>query len=119
MSNPNLAMIAQMETKALRAILELDFNKAIVAYAQSQGFLVHYERRSGHVGKDGQWRGSGPKGKPDLTLARGGVVLLAELKRETGKPSPEQLEWLEALGEHGRLWKPRDAGAIMETLKEE
>ena len=117
MSKPSLAIMAQMDAKVLRTILEKDFSVAVVAFARAEGWEAHYERRSGHVGTTGEWRGSGPKGKPDLTLTRRGAVLLVELKREQGKPSPEQLAWLEALGEHGRLWRPRDAEAIMKELK--
>ncbi len=117
MTAPSLAIIAQMDEAVLRALSEHDFNVAIVSFAGHEGWKVHYERRSGHVGRDGKWRGSGPKGKPDLTLARAGVVLLPELKTEKGTPSPEQLEWLEALGPYGRLWRPRDAGAIMKELR--
>ena len=37
------------------------------------------------------------RGWPDLTLVRGGVMVLAELKSERGRLSPEQREWLDAL----------------------
>jgi len=111
-------MLAQMTQAGLRTVSEHNFSVAVVAFARDHGWLVHYERRSGHVGADGQWRGSGPKGKPDLTLARDGKVLLVELKKEKEKPSPEQEAWLLALGPHGRLWRPRDAATIMEDLRE-
>jgi hypothetical protein len=115
---PMLALLAkQGDTDALRKVLEADFSKAIVAYATQQGWLSHYERRSGHKGQDGTWRGSGPKGKPDLTLVRDGVVLLCELKRETTYPTVAQREWLAALGDFGRLWRPRDASDAMRELE--
>lgn len=116
MSKPTLLMLAQMDRDALRSISEHDFSVAVVAFAKEHGWLVHYERHSGHVGANGRWRGSGPKGKPDLTLGRDGTVLLVELKTEQGKPSQEQIAWLKALGDYGRLWRPRDATAALETL---
>jgi len=59
---------------------------------------------------------SGHVGAPDLILARDGVVLLAELKREGGKTSPDQDEWLRHLGQHGRLWRPSDRDDVLEAL---
>lgn len=58
----------------------------------------------------------GDAGLPDLVLARDGVVLLAELKSDTGRPTPEQVQWLAAAGPHGRLWKPRDWEDIVSEL---
>lgn len=49
----------------------------------------------------------GDVGLPDLVLARDGRVLLAELKSDRGRTSADQDLWLEALGDHGRLWTPR------------
>lgn len=59
----------------------------------------------------------GDPGLPDLILARRGVVLLAELKSDTGRLRDGQPEWLDALGPHGRLWKPTDWNTILEELK--
>lgn len=59
----------------------------------------------------------GDAGFPDLALARNGVVILAELKRETGKTEPEQDLWLEQIGTaHGRVWRPSDRQAIVSEL---
>jgi hypothetical protein len=62
-------------------------------------------------------------GFPDLVLVRERVIF-AEIKRETGQPSAEQYEWLEALAEAGQevyLWRPSDmepnGGEILEVLK--
>ena len=108
--------ISRLDERSTRIIAEAMFSQAIVAHARGEGWLVHYERVSGHVGKDGSWKGSGPKGKPDLTLARDGVVILAELKKHGGRVSPEQKQWLAALGPRGRLWYPSDASRIIEEL---
>lgn len=59
----------------------------------------------------------GDPGYPDLSLARAGVVLLAELKTDTGKVEPEQAKWLQEIGpEIGRVWRPRDRPAIVAEL---
>lgn len=62
---------------------------------------------------------SGDRGVPDLLLARRGRLILAELKSERGRLGSGQREWLDALGEHGRLWRPADWDAIQELLTEE
>jgi hypothetical protein len=41
-------------------------------------------------------------------LARDGVLIVPENKTDTGRLRPGQAEWLDALGPHGRLWRPRD-----------
>ena len=52
------------------------------------------------------------------------ATIFAELKSETGQPTPEQYEWLEALAEAGQevyLWRPSDSepngGIISEILR--
>lgn len=52
------------------------------------------------------------KGYPDTTLShrRRGLVIFAELKSVSGRPSLEQMEWLESLracGQLAYLWYPR------------
>lgn len=118
MSGPNLAMMAQMDPPALGTILEHDFAVAVREYAEARGWVVGYMKRTGYLGKDGKWKGMAPKGEPDHRFARNGVYFAAELKTETGTQSPAQLVWGAALGPHGRLWRPRDAEAIMKELKE-
>lgn len=59
----------------------------------------------------------GDVGVPDLILARDGQVLLAELKSRRGQTTPDQDLWLEALGDHGRLWRPADWVAIQNELR--
>lgn len=58
----------------------------------------------------------GDKGSPDLLLARDGIVLLRELKTDTGRVAPEQLEWLHAIGDQGAIWRPRDRDLVTATL---
>ncbi len=62
-------------------------------------------------------------GYPDLTMVRRGRVLFAELKKEDGETTPEQLEWLVALGAgYGvecYLWKPSEFEDIKAVLLRE
>jgi hypothetical protein len=83
---------------------EAAFQTWVIAYARQQGWLVAHLRDS---------RGQDATGLPDLVLARRGLVVLAELKTETGKTTPTQDAWLAASGNH--LWRPsmRDKIAAM------
>jgi len=60
-------------------------------------------------------------GFPDLVLVRRDRLLFIELKRELGKPTPEQSEWLEALSVVPRIevfiWRPQDWTEIEGVLK--
>ena len=67
----------------------------IVNTARARGWLVAHLRDS---------RGQDATGMPDLVLARGGLVILAELKSETGGIRDSQKPWLAASGNH--VWRP-------------
>ena len=64
---------------------------------------------------------SGPLGKgwPDLTLVRGERLILAELKAEGGRLTPEQRAVLEIIGRAVPVytWRPADLPAVLETLR--
>ena len=100
----------------LRAISEHDLSVAVRIHAENRGWFVWYHKQTGRMGKNGKWQAMAPAGEPDLRFARAGVVLFAELKAERGNPTPAQRDALEALGPYGRLWRPRDAAAIIAFL---
>jgi len=59
-------------------------------------------------------------GYPDVTLVRGSRLILAELKTDKGKVTPQQQGWLDALKETKAevyLWRPADFDNILEILK--
>ena len=64
-----------------------------------------------------------PRGMPDLILCRPPRLIFAELKREKGKLSPYQEEWISVLGEVGDkdiqvfVWRPNDIEKIAEILR--
>lgn len=58
-------------------------------------------------------------GYPDLTAVRGARLLYAELKRETGRTTPDQDGWLadlQAAGAECYVWRPSDAPALQAVL---
>lgn len=59
-------------------------------------------------------------GFPDYVIVGPTRVIYAELKRQKGKVTKEQQEWLEDLERAGQLtyvWRPGDMAAIVSTLK--
>ena len=67
-------------------------------------------------------RRSTSHGFPDLVLVhpQTGRTIFAELKKQSGYPSPEQRRWLEALrknaGVEVYVWKPRDMPEVARVL---
>lgn len=93
-------------------IPEKDFRQSIVDLARDEGWLVYFTWLSKHS----------PRGWPDLVLIRPPRLVFAELKTESGQPTAEQQECLEALvgcGEDVRLWRPADWDEIEGLLKGE
>jgi hypothetical protein len=87
---------------------EDDWQARITDTAELHGWRwAHF--RAAQV-RPGQWATpqSGHPGFPDLVLARDGVLIVPENKTDEGRFRPGQPEWLEALGTHGRLWRPRN-----------
>jgi hypothetical protein len=97
---------------------EAAFQQRVMQYAKLCGWqVVHYKPATVQSGRF-VTPVSGDKGAPDLLLARRGVVILAELKRQSGRTSPEQKTWLEHIGtELGRLWRPADWDDIQRELR--
>lgn len=95
---------------------EDDLKARIIDTAKAYGWRVcHF--RPARTAKGWRTPLEGDKGLPDLVLARDGVVILAELKSDKGKPTDDQVLWLEALGGHGRLWAPKDWPTIQAELR--
>lgn len=96
---------------------EEEFQRWVIEFARWHGWRVTHFRKvklpSGRWGTPLQ----GDAGYPDLSLARDGVVILAELKSQTGVVEPDQQKWLDAIGpEHGRVWRPSDRASIIADL---
>lgn len=79
---------------------EAEFQAAVIALAESRGWLVYSVPDS---------RRATCPGFPDLILCRRRVVLAAELKRDGEKPRDEQRAWLDAFAACGvpaHHWTP-------------
>jgi hypothetical protein len=93
---------------------EAQFTDTVVKLAQFNGWrAVHFRPARTKEG----WRTAmtGDRGFVDVVLARRGVVLHIELKKQDGAMRAGQREWAEEIGDSYRLWRPSD----METIKQE
>lgn len=94
---------------------EADFTTWVVKAAMTLGWCVCHIRPA-RTARGHRTPIQGHTGLPDIVLARAGVVVLAELKSETGRPTPEQRRWLAELGAHATVWRPRDRDVILAVL---
>lgn len=95
---------------------EDELQTRILKTAELYGWRVIHHRAA-RTAKGWRTAMQGHPGFPDLVLARDGVVIVAELKSRTGKADEDQQLWLEALGDHARLWRPADWPAIQNELR--
>jgi hypothetical protein len=107
--------------RQMRSITEATWQVNIITRAHLNGWRIHHPPKAG-VRSDGSVRTTRhtTPGYPDLTLVRGDRLVFIEVKRETGKATPEQLAWLDLLhaaGAEVHLWKPSDLPTVMEVLK--
>ena len=79
-----------------QVISEDDFKKKIVDYAHNHGWVVFHPIRGSRDGRH-YTAVQGDSGYPDLTMARGGSIVILELKRHQRYATLEQERWLTAL----------------------
>lgn len=105
-----------VQQELAKDISEADFQQCVVDYARLRGWLIHHDRPARLA--SGEWRTaiSGDSGFPDLVLARRGVVIFAELKKNTGDTTDAQDKWLGALGTKAYTWKPKHWLSIRAAL---
>lgn len=97
---------------------ENDFLQRVMDLARLTGWHCMHPRPA-YTSKGWRTAIQGDRGAPDLLLARGGRVIAAELKSDAGRLGPGQSEWLEALGDHGRLWRPSQWEDVVKVLARE
>ena len=102
-------------TEGRRRLLSLQservFQEHVIQFAKRHGWLVFHDLDSRR----------NRAGFPDLTMAHKerGLVVFAELKSQKGRVTPEQKEWLAALGETCAVpvvWRPLDTDTVEEFL---
>ena len=98
---------------------EAQFQAQVIQLARMNGWRVFHPMKM--QARDGTWRTalSGDKGWPDLVLAhqtRG--LIVAELKADKGRLTPDQHQWLTALAPWAEIhvWYPADLDNIAARL---
>ena len=86
---------------------EIAFMRNVLALAKMRGWLCYHT----HISK------RSTEGWPDLAMVKGERMVIAELKKQTGRTTPAQRTWLALLGgvaaaSNGALsvheWRPSD-----------
>jgi len=80
---------------------------------------IHYEPA---IRQSGLWATPlrGARGFPDYFAIRDGRIIIAEIKRENGRLSRAQTEWIAELERSSvevYVWRPSDVETINETLR--
>ena len=112
------------EEREWRTYSEKAFQTKVIDLARKNGWLVahFHDSRRMVVRPNGQRFMVGDKdarGFPDLVVARGQQIFFWELKKELGKTTPHQDEWLAKLTEAGMdatVMKPHDWELIQRLL---
>lgn len=100
---------AEYRDRQARAMLEAVLQLRVTELASLFGWLW-YHPPDNRPDARGRRQATRP-GFPDLVLVRGDRVLYRELKRQTGKPTEDQLIWHERLRAAGcdvAVWRPLD-----------
>jgi hypothetical protein len=98
--------------RSLRNITEAQWQRTVTDLATLGGWLWYHSPANRPV------RGRVQNivaGFPDLTLVRGSRILFFELKRQTGRVTPAQIEWLAALAAAGaevHILRPSDTEKV-------
>ena len=92
---------------------EAGFTKAVVDLARLNGWMVFHPIPL-RTAKGWATGTMGDAGFPDLTLARGGRVILAELKTDRGRLTASQERWVREAG--AVVWRPHQWADIVVVL---
>lgn len=101
--------------------LEKDFARQVEMILDAYGWVWKHDEPARR--QSGRWATAmkGMKGFPDYIAVREDRVVLAELKSEKGRLSPEQKTWISAFQETQKVevyvWRPGDLLQIAEILR--
>lgn len=111
------ARLTAQETM-LRSITEAEWQRTVQDMLTATGW-IWFHAPDNRPGKNGRVQNI-KAGYPDLTAARGDRLIFIELKRETGRTTPEQIKWLTALADTGHaetyIFRPSDVARVAQVL---
>lgn len=105
------------QERILRDTTEHHWQKIVTQIMDTYGW-TWWHAPDNRPGRNGRVQNVRP-GLPDLIAVRGKRLIFAELKRETGRTTPEQDDALAKLGEtHAEtyVWRPRDREEVLRVL---
>lgn len=119
-----VAHVQALKQRVKSAITEAEFQDQVVDYAHLKGWKVaHFHVAMTKAGEYHTPVAADAKGWPDLCMIRDERMVVAELKSETGRLSPEQADWiakfsyLDASTVRTFVWQPHEWDDIVEVLK--
>lgn len=113
------------QDRYLRSISEAAFQVRVIETARLNRWLVHHSRAALRQSGGYSTPIQGARGYLDLTMARKGRLIIAELKTEIGKLTEWEERWMEELtagfglyeGFEVYVWRPSDYDRICEVLQ--
>lgn len=107
---------------AARDLSERDWQRQVTDLAVILGWeWLHFRPAETQKGWRTPVSGSLAEGWVDLVLVRPPRLILAELKRQSGRTTPAQDHWLDLLqrcpGVEVHLWRPAELDQVMEVLR--
>lgn len=107
-----------MSPRAGDALLEADWQKRVLGAARLHGWKWYHP--PDNMRTERGYRQNVVRGWPDLAMVRGERLLFAELKKQDGRISPEQREWLAVLSGvpyvEVYVWRPSDWPEVLRVL---
>lgn len=111
------------QERLLRSITEAQWQNQVLQIAAWNGWTHRYHAPDNRPGPNGRVQAV-RAGFPDLVLLRDDGphhrLVFVELKRETGRVTSEQLDWLDRLndvpGVEAYLWRPSDRPHVERLL---
>ena len=95
----------------LGAVSERDFQRQVIELAETMGWELIYHTHDSRRSREGF---------PDLIMVRDGRLLALELKTETGRATPEQKAWIDAMQQvtdvRAAIVRPRDLQALADDV---
>lgn len=104
--------------KKLRSITEAEWQSTVIQWARINHWKVFWAPAN-RPGKNGHIQPI-TAGWPDLTFVREGEIIMAELKRELGKTTAQQDEFIRLLRSAGitvYVWRPSDDAKMRAILR--
>ena len=103
-------------------VSETEFQRAVVDYLNMCGWRhLHVRKSMGRRnGTEGWQTTTSIKGWPDLLAWKPGRIVAIELKSDTGRATPEQLDVLASLSAAGVetfIWRPSDWPEIEKVMR--